>query len=128
MTKQSFLITDSKQELIKFISQSLEAAGIDVEHADEGDADGIIVRKVLAESFTSEAPTIVVVDDPDIQVLLFHHATSEICVETKQHILSINVAREVLGREMCMCLPFVHAVSMCDTTSAFFGMGKIKHK
>ena len=48
-------------------------------------------------------------------------------METKQHTLSMNVAREVLGREMCMCLPFVHAMSGCDTTSAFFGIGKVKH-
>lgn len=59
--------------------------------------------------------------------LLLHHETSEIDMETKQHAQSINVAREVLGREICMCLPFVHGMSGCNTTSSFFGMGKIKH-
>lgn len=46
------------------ISQGLEDAGIDVKHAgEEGDADVIIVRKVLAESFTSKAPIKEVADD-----------------------------------------------------------------
>ena len=98
-----------------------------MEHADEeGDTDVIIVRRVLDKTVTSKAPIKAVADDTDIVVLLLHHATSEIYMETKQHKFSINVAREVLVREMCMCLPSVHAMSGCDTTSAFLGDGKGK--
>lgn len=41
-------------------------------------------------------------------------------------MISIKVAQEALGRDMCRCLPFAHAMSGCDTTSALFGIGKVK--
>ncbi len=48
-------------------------------------------------------------------------------METKQNIISIKSAKEVIGRELCMSLLFAHAMSGCDTTSSLYGIGKIKH-
>ena len=56
----------------------------------------------------------VIADDTDISILLLHHQAKMSCnlyMQTKQHIVSINHGKEVLGR---------------DTTSALFSIGKIK--
>ena len=71
----------------------------------------------------------VIADDTDVLILLLYHATcdSNFYMKTKDHTISINVAKEILGQELCMCLPFVYAMSGCDTTSVLYNLGKIKH-
>ena len=88
----------------------------------------IIVKKALELS----CPTVSVeevADDTDIFMLLFYHAnrSSNISLSAKQHTISIRIAQEVLEKELCMCILFLHAMSGCDTTSAFYGIWKIKH-
>ena len=127
--KTAFLSNKTnKQNLIKLLSVHLEEAGISVEHAgDEGDADVVIVKKAL-EISENQQPVHVIADDADILILLLHHAyhSSDIYLCTKHHIISIKIAQEVLGRELCMCLLFAHAMSGCDTTSSLYGMGKLR--
>ena len=64
--------------------------------------------------------TIVIADDTDVLVLLIHHAYSsdKLYIETKHHTIAINVAIEALVQELCMYLPFAHAISGCDMTSS----------
>lgn len=118
----------NKQILINLLAEYLSEAGINVKHAgDEGDADVVIVQVVLQLAGESER-VMVVADDTDILVILLYHQGRVSCklyMQTRQHTVSINNAREVLGREMAMCLPFAHAISGCDTTSALFGIGTI---
>ncbi len=45
----------------------------------------------------------------------------------KQNNISIRACQVALGPDMCKCLLFAHAVSGCDTTSAIFSIGKVKH-
>ena len=62
-------------------------------------------------------------------MLLYHQpsATGNVYI-TRQHVhISIKAGYEALGSHMCECLLFAHAVSGCDTTSAIFGIGKVKH-
>lgn len=116
------------QSFIKLLATYLEHANSEVEHAgEEGDADMISVRKAL-DLITKYQQVLVTADDTDVLILLLHHAgcSDEIFMESKQHIISIKVAKEVLGLETCLCLPFAHAMSGCATTSASFGMGKLK--
>ena len=40
------------------------------------------------------------------------------------HMLSVNTICEYLGEQKCRALPFFHAFTGCDTTSAFLGKGK----
>ena len=40
------------------------------------------------------------------------------------HLLSVNTICEYLGGQKCRALPFFHAFTGCDTTSAFLGKGK----
>ena len=39
-------------------------------------------------------------------------------------LLSVNTICEYLGEQKCRALPFFHAFTGCDTTSAFLGRGK----
>ena len=119
----------NKQNVIKLLSKYLTKAGVEVEHAgDEGDADTVIVKKALELTLTQHT-VIVIADDTDILILLIHHASpsANLFLQTKQNAISIKMAKAVLGREMSECLLFAHAMSGCDTTSALFGIGKIKH-
>ncbi len=117
----------NKQRLIKLLERHLERAGISVDHAGEGDADVVIVMKAL-ELLKLHENVLVIADDTDVLILLLHHAsyTDKLFMETNQQIIFIKVAKEVLGRELYMCLLFAHAMSGCDTTSALYGMGKLK--
>ena len=126
--KESFLSNKhNKQNLIKLLEKKLNQAGIEVEHAgSEGDADVIIAQKALA--LVKSCQVLVISDDTDILVLLLHHAqlSDKLFMETKKHTISINVAKQALGQELCLCLPFAHAISGCDTTSALYSVGKVK--
>ena len=46
--------------------------------------------------------------------------------EKKRRILDISKIHESIGKEMSDALPALHALSGCDYTSAFFGIGKQK--
>jgi hypothetical protein len=48
-------------------------------------------------------------------------------METKENTILINVAIEILGQKLCMCLLFVHVKSGCNTTSALNSIRKTKH-
>ena len=50
----------------------------------------------------------------------------EIGSKGKKRILTISKIHESLGEGMSNALPALHAVSGCDSTSAFFGVGKQK--
>jgi hypothetical protein len=61
-----------------------------------------------------------VADDTDVLVLLLYRATGDcnFYMKTKENTISTNAAKEILGKELCMRLSFVHIMSGCDTTSA----------
>ena len=44
----------------------------------------------------------------------------------KIRIWDIKKTKTAIGQELCKILPFVHAISGCDTTSRLFGVGKGK--
>lgn len=128
--KSAFLANKkNKQALIDLLGKKLQEEDITVQHAgEEGDADVLVVKEALKIAESSEK-VVVMADDTDILVLLIHHAKPDtnIFMKTKRHLISINQCKKGLGEEMCQCLPFVHAMSGCDTTSAMFGIGKVKH-
>ena len=43
---------------------------------------------------------------------------------SKHPILDIKSIRDKLGNDCAKCLPVIHAISGCDTTSKLFGIGK----
>jgi hypothetical protein len=114
--------------LINLLSSYLEDAGVEVLHAgEEGDADIIIVKKALQS--TERHPIVkVVADDTDIFILLLFHLkdTIDIIMKTRRHTISIRGVWQHFREDLIESLLFAHAISGCDTTSAFFGQGKKK--
>ncbi len=106
--KSAFLSNkQNKQKLIKVLGERLERVDISVEHAgEEGDADVIIVRKAL-DLLKVQDHVLVIADDTDVLILLLYHAgyNDSLFMETKVQIISIKVAKEVLGRELCIVSP-----------------------
>ena len=78
--------------------------------------------------------TFLVGEDTDLLVLLWYHMNtdyhdivfqSEIKASLKNiKIWDIKRTKTIIGQELCKILPFVHATSVCDTTSRLFGEGK----
>ena len=84
------------------------------------------MRKAL--TLAKRYQVLVIADDTDVLILLIHHAhtSDNLYVETKSHTIAINSAKDALGEEICSSLLFAHAISGCDTTSALYGIGKLK--
>jgi hypothetical protein len=120
----------NKQSLINVFETYLNEAGVEVQHAgEEGDAYVVIVREAIELTTAHDCSVRVVADDTDVLILLLYHVrrSSKVYMETKNNTISISIAQDVLGRELCMCILFAHAMSGCDTTSALYGTGKLKH-
>jgi hypothetical protein len=47
-------------------------------------------------------------------------------MKTRENTISIDIdiAKEIMGLELRMCLPFVHAMYGCDTNSVLYCIGK----
>ena len=128
--KDAFLANmNNKQAIMNLLGSYMSQRGYESHHAgDEGDADVIIVRKAL-EYARAGFKVIVSANDTDILVLLLYHVSSEMDVSmyrSGQDVIPIRALQESLGQEMCQSILFAHAISGCDTTSAMFGLGKLK--
>ena len=127
--KVGFLSNKSnKQNYIFMLDKFLTERGIHVEHAgDEGDADVVIVRNAIQLAEMNETVK-VISEDTDILIMLLHHVSGQqsVYMQTKTKLIDIKMAQAVIGEPVCKLLPFVHAMSGCDTTSSFFGLGKVK--
>ncbi|VDI27019.1 Hypothetical predicted protein [Mytilus galloprovincialis] len=130
--KETFLANDAnKQRFVNLLKDTFIENGIDAIQA-EDDADLLIVQTAVAKSSAEEV--IVFGEDTDLLILLCHHAkqdqkpiyfTSDKQATTKAHkIWDISKTKLVIGEELCHQLPFLHAMTGCDTTSRLFGIGK----
>ncbi|KAJ8882390.1 hypothetical protein PR048_014197 [Dryococelus australis] len=104
----------NKERLITLFFRHLETAGIEVCNS-EGDADTLIVKRALELASLGNNVT-VVASDTDIAVMLLARATDD---------MQLRVLSPGIG-ESKDCVLFCHAVTGCDTTSAFFGNSKKK--
>ena len=115
------------QHLICMLSAHLEHGGVVVIHAaEEGGADVAIVHKAI--ELVEHEDVVIIAYDTDILVLVVYHAHSshQFYMETKHHTIAIDTALQALCVGVCRSLLFVHAMTGCDTTSAMFGIGKMK--
>lgn len=131
--KDSFLANEqNKQRFIELLSSRLEQNSIDTVHA-ENDADTLIVQTAIDSAQTMK--TVLVGEDTDLLVLLCYHMTltsphnivfqSEMKQSTKKFkVWDIKKTLQTLDGQLCKALPFIHAISGCDTTSRLFGVGK----
>ena len=122
---------ENKQNFITLLANHHRNQGCKTIHADY-DADTLIVRTAVQCSKTIN--TVLVGEDTDLLVLLCYHMNtdfhnivfqSEMKASLKKiRIWDIKKTKTVIGQELCKILPFVHAISGCDTTSRLFGVGK----
>ena len=120
----------NKQCLIDLWESDLHSKGVSVELAEiDGDADILIVRTALQIAGTG-LNVKVRANDTDILVMLVHHFNpsehADIFYMPGSIVISVRLMCSALGQSMCDCLPFIHAASGCDTTSAFYNIGKVK--
>lgn len=137
MTKMDFLLnSDNKRALIELLLNRLELENITVLQADE-DADRIIVNSAISisQQNTKEGrdddAVIIVGEDTDLVVLL------TAAMPTRSNIFMLKVGRGnrqgilyspndyLLSHKSKQNILFLHAFSGCDTTSSFFGKGKL---
>ena len=98
------------------------------QHAlDDGDANTIIFQQVLNEA-TKKNFIVHCIDTDVFIVLLYHFDTSEnsVVMTTKQGLCSIEKVVSALDDDLRQCLLISHALSVCNTVSATFGIGKLK--
>jgi len=131
VSQEKFLTNDSnKSRLITLLSDKLQSAGLITKQAYE-DADHLIVTTAMEVSQDYQA-VFIIGEDIDLLVLLtaLNPVDSNIffCKPSKgkveQKIFSTNSFKYPAIRQYLL---FIHAFSGCDTTSAFYGMGKAKH-
>ncbi|KAG7177299.1 hypothetical protein Hamer_G000597 [Homarus americanus] len=114
------------------LSHKLQENGIRAVRAD-GNADLLIVQ--TAVECASRHPITLIGEDTDRLVLLCMHADTTsfpLLFRSEGHqtskkmrrIWNINWLKKQLGPKICSLLPFVHAITGCDTTSRLFGVGK----
>jgi len=131
--KELFLAnSENKQCFINMLSVKLNESNSKTIHA-TGDADFLIVK--TAVSCAIKRLTFVIGEDTGLIVLLCFHAELKANAiifksESKQlggrklKVWSIHQTKILLGPDVCRLLPFVHAITGCDTTSRMFGIGK----
>ena len=124
--------SENKQRFLNLLSERLLKAGYQVIHAVD-DADVLIVKTAI--SCSEKSDTVVIGEDTDLLVLLCHHVPLEnfnvyFWSEGKNisskavKCWDIKKTKVVLGESVCRCLPFLHAITGCDTTSRMFGISK----
>ena len=76
---------------------------------------------------------VIVSEDTDVLILCLAFCRRIPCrlymrvaAKGRNRILSIDKMEEMMGDEVCLALPGLHAYTGCDTVSAFSGVGKIK--
>ena len=100
---------------------------------DRCDVDNHLIEiKTTVESAVNN-PLVLLVEDTDLLILLLFHFDldsndiyfkSMSTSSTTMKIWDIRKTKLTLGLNACHILPFVHAISSCDTTSRMFGIEK----
>lgn len=120
----------NKKQLISALTDILQEEGLQVEQA-KADADSLIVSTAIQTAKKNTGrPVVVVGTDTDFLVMLVAQATPELdlymlCSHKPKTIYRINYIKQSLGN-ISQYLPFLHAVSGCDTMSALYNQGRLK--
>lgn len=128
--KENFLGNNhNKSRLIKLLLPRLRQAGLTVDQA-ESDADALTIRTALKLAATGEIVSVVATDTDLLALLVgLTPSTSNVHLvipgqkESQDRVHDISALQKKLGHAKDLIL-FVHAMTGCDTTSAFFGKEK----
>ena len=128
-SQQKFLSnTHNKSRFISMLKEKLTAENILVKQANN-DADVLIVETAI-EQFNSTHTIIVVGEDVDLLVLLTARTPTEKTIfflkpGKAQHQSEIYTSKSLSSFAKCQNhILFLHAITGCDTTSAFYKRGK----
>lgn len=127
----------NKQRFLNLLSNKFEISGC-ITHHSKGDADTLIVSTAVQSATLIN--TILVGDDTDLLVLLLFlvkQGPFQVFFQPepknnakRSKVWNINEVKLILGQNVCDSLPFLHAITGCDTSSRLFGVGKgiaLKH-
>lgn len=98
-----------------------------------GDADRLIVQTAVDSANNHD--TVVIGEDTDLLVLLCYHSSTSskklfFRSDSRQSntkcpkVWDLYKTKQLLGEDTCRILPFIHALTGCDTTSRIYGIGK----
>ena len=127
-TQKAFLANSkNKARLIVKLTTELQHAGVIVKQ-DTADADHLIVSTAMTLAQTERKPVVVVGTDTDLLVMLVSQCSSDmdihmLCHRNPLQLYTIGELQSAVG-DMKQHLMFVHAISGCDTVSAFYMKGK----
>ena len=110
---------------MNLIGEALSESGIDVKHATE-DADLLTVQTAI--QYAKSIQTIVIGEDTDILILLWHYeepGSYPIIYQTTNRRWDIHHLVEMSG-DLKHSVLLQHAFLGCDTVSRIFGIGKDK--
>ena len=127
--KDEFLqSTHNKQQIIRLITEELRQRKCNVIQA-EDDADVEIAK--AAVTMAQFKSTTVIGEDTDLLVLLLYYTNIDKSYDIylrsdiiKNNFYDIKTIKDILGKEICQYLLFLHAFTGSDTTSRIYGVGK----
>ena len=135
VTRDSFLGNSrNKQQFIDKFIRRLRALGIPYYEAEE-DADADIVRIAIYVANNTHNSVVIVAEDIDILVLMVSLCPPDVDIFFYKMGPAVRINHPKIYSKNCLkpefknCkdyLLFLHAFTGCDTTSAFYGKGKIK--
>ena len=120
---------ENKKDLVKMLVNYLEnEPRLKIIPAfEEGDADTLLVSKAI--EYARNGPIKLYATDTDVEVMALYHFDQkkhfDIILIMGSKYVSIKQAADAFGH-LRKFIPFAHAITGCDTTSAIFGQGKIK--
>ncbi|CAB4012350.1 Hypothetical predicted protein [Paramuricea clavata] len=134
MGRVIFLIVECKAYRLQVMENRVTSTPEEDLSSDQEEADTKMFLCCLhaIRYFSCENICIFTVDS-DLAILAIYYKNYipcnlfvEIGSKAKKRIIRIARISETIGKELSDALPALHAVSGCDTTSAFFGIGKQK--
>ena len=127
-SKKDIFLSNSfnKQRMIYLIGEKLTDVFCTVVHS-KADADVNIAKSAIAALSTNNI--FLIGEDTDLLILMLYFVPEQSNFKlyfgsNKENVYDIYKIRALLGSLLCSCLPFIHAITGCDTTSGFFGIGK----
>ena len=87
--------------------------------------------RLLVHALEEETDIVVVSKDTDVFVLLVYayckmESTKKWYMKIDHRFVCIGTIVNYFGNSICSRLPHIHAITGCDTTSFFHGVGKVK--
>lgn len=118
------------------VTVSLMQSSVTVEQSLQSDHEEADTRLMVHAKQASISHPRIVIQSPDTDVVVLSAAhfadiqCQEMWIKTgvkdKLRFIPVHDIHSSFGQNLCMCLPSFHALTGCDSTSAFSGIGKKK--